>query len=80
MTDIDSVPLPSKGNWQFVDELKQPERFIFFWKRTQAYTDEADLQPGVLLSEDFPDPKGRLATAYDDLKNFFSAGGICTQG
>ena len=42
---------------------------------------QADLSAGVKLQIGFPDPKGRLETAYEDLRLFLAAGNVsCDEG
>ena len=46
------------------------------WKPATAGEEQADLSQGITIKKNFPDPEGRLQTAWDDLNSFLSAGGV----
>ena len=46
------------------------------WLKAKPNELQADLSFGVTIQPGFPDPKGRLQTAYEDLGLFLSAGGV----
>ncbi len=69
-------PQPGEDSWKFVDDLKGPMWTKLFWNKTRPGPQQADLSLGVNLKIGFPDPKGRLETAYEDLYNFFAAADI----
>ena len=78
---LDSLPpQPDEESWQFIEDLKSPLWSHHAWESTQessaAVLNQADLSQGVTIREDFPDPKGRLETAYRDLRAFFDAGDV----
>ncbi len=49
------------------------------WAKSSPGPQEAVLSGGVGLVSRFTDPKGRLQTAYDDLRQFLSAGGVSSE-
>ncbi len=62
---------PGEESWAFVEDLKKPVPFVTFWKEgTEPKPGQVDLRAGLALKRDFPDEKGVLATAYDDLSRF----------
>ena len=67
-------------NWEFIDELKLPERRIFNWKRRVPIKKESNLSAGIRLIRKFPNSSGSLQTAYDDLEKFFFECGIPLSG
>ena len=50
------------------------------WRRRRRRGAEASLGAGVSLAFKFPDPEGKLDTAYDDFRAFLAAGQIRTDG
>ena len=57
---------PSVKSWRFVRELREPlHRRVRWWRKSRGPRD-ADLSRGIALDWRFPDPGGRLATAYAD--------------
>lgn len=72
---------PAEDEWGFVQELSQPYKRHFYWDMNcSAASDEADLRVGVNILPRFPDPVGRLETAYADLRDFFVEGNINLDG
>jgi hypothetical protein len=71
---------PGPESWQFVKELSRPLKPHFNWTRGAAEKNEADLGCGVVIRKNFPDPEGRLKTAYDDLDGFFRTAGLSLDG
>ena len=71
---------PPESEWKFVDELKRPLWHVHGWTSRRAREGEADLSGGVQWSGEFPDPRGSLQTAYDDLEKFCAAGGVGLAG
>lgn len=69
-------PQPGEERWHFIEELKAPMWTRHPWGTTRPGPQQADLSGGVRVKAGFPDPKGRLQTAYDDLQRFFAAGGV----
>ncbi|MCZ2080303.1 MAG: hypothetical protein HUU41_02775 [Bryobacteraceae bacterium] len=75
--DIKNLPpQPGEERWRFTGDLKAPMWTRHGWGKTSPGPNDADLSAGVLLKTGFPDPKGRLETAYQDLREFLAAGGI----
>lgn len=76
-TYLANVPLqPGEDSWKFIDDLKSPMWTKHPWEKRPPASGQADLSKGVTIKEDFPDPAGRLKTAYEDLKTFLSAGNV----
>jgi len=71
---------PSISEWKFIETLKSPLHAKIAWKRCVKKSNEADLRKGVSLIFAFPDPSGKLDTAYADFRRFLSAGGITISG
>ena len=69
-------PQPGEDTWKFIDDLKAPMWTKHTWEKAVPGPRQADLSKGVVIKEGFPDPKGRLETAYADLRSFFAAGNI----
>ena len=75
--DVKNVPLqPGEDTWKFIEELKSPMWTQHEWDKADPGPEQADLSNGVKFQKGFPDSKGRLETAYDDLHHFFSAAGV----
>ncbi len=75
--DIKNVPpQPGEDTWQFIEELKSPMWTQHSWEKADPGPQQADLSKGVTIKESFPDPNGRLETAYADLRSFLAAGSI----
>jgi len=72
---------PPESSWRFVQELQSPLWHPLAWPppRPPRRT-EASLAQGVTLQAAFPDPRGRLDTAYRDLECFLDAAAIPRQG
>lgn len=67
---------PTMAEWTFVDELTRREPAQVNWDAGGAAEGCARLSCGVCLTRTFPDPKGVLDTAYDDLVQFFADAGL----
>ncbi len=74
---IDQVPpQPSRQSWHFVEDLKSPFWTKIEWENKKKTQSQVDLKGGIKLDTLFPDPKLRLQTVYEDLRNFCLAGKI----
>ena len=69
-------PQPGQETWKFIDYLKSPIWSQHGWESKVPDSGKADLSKGVTIKESFPDPKGLLTTAYEDLRLFFAAGNV----
>jgi hypothetical protein len=69
-------PQPGEDSWKFIEELKSPMWTQHIWKRADPGPQLADLSAGIDLMKGFPDTKGRLNTAYEDLRLFLAAGNV----
>ncbi len=69
-------PQPGEETWKFIDDLKSPMWVKHDWKPATAGENQADLSQGITIKKNFPDPDGRLQTAWDDLYAFLAAGGV----
>ncbi len=69
-------PQPGEESWHFIEELKAPMWTRHPWGTNRPGPQHADLSGGVQLKAGFPDPKGRLETAYEDMQRFLAAGGV----
>ncbi len=76
----DVPPQPGEDAWKFIEDLKSPMWVKHDWKPETATENQADLSQGITIKNSFPDPKGRLKTAWDDLNAFLSAGGVTSNG
>jgi hypothetical protein len=72
----DVPPQPSEDRWKFTEDLKAPMWTRHAWGTTRPGPQDAVLSGGVRLVFGFTDPNRRLDTAYDDLRQFLSAGGV----
>jgi hypothetical protein len=72
-------PQPGEDSWKFIEDLKSPLWTHQGWVKSVPGLQMADLSTGVRLQTGFPDPKGRLETAYQDLRSFLTAGGVSFQ-
>lgn len=62
---------PGEESWTFVEDLKKPVPFVLFWKEgSEPKPGQIDLRSGVAQKLDFPDEKGVLKSAYEDLDRF----------
>ena len=74
---LKNVPAqPGEDTWKFIEDLKSPVWTKHDWKPTTPDSQHANLSGGIQLKAGFSDPKGRLETAYEDLRGFLAAGGI----
>jgi hypothetical protein len=71
---------PGEDTWKFIDDLKSPMWTKHVWKTTSPDPQHIDFSGGVHVKAGFSDPKGRLETAYEDLRCFLDAGGISDNG
>ena len=69
-------PQPGEDTWKFIEDLKSPVWTKHDWKPATPDSQHANLSGGIQLKAGFSDPKGRLETAYEDLRGFLAAGGI----
>ncbi len=69
-------PQPGEDTWRFIEELRSPMWTQHKWEKADPGPKQADLSKGVTIKENFPDPKGRLESAYEDLRSFLVAGGV----
>ncbi len=69
-------PQPGEDRWHFTEDLKAPMWTRHAWGKTRPGPKHADLSGGVHLKAGFADPKGRLDTAYEDLRRFLAAGRV----
>lgn len=75
--DAESIPpQPPKESMYFIDDLKSPMWIRQPWGITKAESNEVDISNGITIKAGFSDPKNRLETAYQDLKDFLSAGNV----
>jgi hypothetical protein len=75
--DVESLPpQPAEDRWGFTEDLKAPLWTRHAWSKTRPAANHADLSGGVRLEMKFPDPQGRLTTAYEDLREFLAAGAV----
>jgi hypothetical protein len=79
---LKNVPAqPEEDSWKFIDDLKSPMWTKHAWEKAVPGIQQADLSAGVKLQMGFPDEKGRLETAYADLRLFLAAGNVsCENG
>ena len=74
---IKNVPSqPGEETWKFIEDLKSPMWTTHAWGKADPGAQQADLSSGVKIQMGFPDPNGRLVTAYEDLRLFLTAGGV----
>ena len=72
---------PDEDTWRFIEDLKTPMWSRHAWETANPAPQQADLSQGVTIKANFPDTKGRLETAYADLRSFFAAGSVsCDNG
>ncbi len=75
--DVNNLPpQPGEESWRFKEDLKSPMWSRHPWGKTHARPGDADLSRGITLKAGFPDPQGRLLTAYEDLRSFLAAGRV----
>lgn len=73
----DSIPPQPKEEYlKFIDDLKSPLWTKHDWLAAPPALNHIDVKKGITLHKNFPDSKGLLATAYDDLETFLRAGDI----
>ncbi|MCC6344689.1 MAG: hypothetical protein IT166_20990 [Bryobacterales bacterium] len=75
----DVPPQPGEDRWKFTEDLKSPMWTRHAWGATRPDAKDAVLSGGVRLVTGFADPKKRLDTAYEDLRQFLAAGGVGTE-
>ena len=74
---LNNVPAqPGEDTWKFIDDLKSPMWTKHAWDKAHPGPYEVDLSEGIKLQMGFPDAKGRLEAAYDDLRSFLAAGDV----
>jgi hypothetical protein len=74
MSQLTAEPVqPPKSAWTFVDELQCPLWHSVQWQTRDPRRGEVALKKGVSLPARFPDPRGVLETAYEDLDRFLVA-------
>ncbi len=66
---------PGEETWKFIEDLKSPMWVKHDWELAIAGEGQADLSHGIIIKKNFPDPDGRLQTAWTDLDAFLLAGG-----
>jgi len=71
---------PNQKDWKFVKELSEPVNLHFNWTRTLARENEADLNRGIKIENNFPAVNNNLETALNDLNIFFTAAKINLDG
>jgi hypothetical protein len=69
-------PQPGEDTWKFIEDLQSPMWSHHAWEKTVPGPQQVDLSDGVKLEIGFPDNKGRLETAYQDLYSFLAAGNV----
>lgn len=69
-------PQPPDETRYFIEDLKSPIWTTHPWITSAAGTGEVDLSGGIAIRKAFKDEKGRLETAYQDLKEFLEAGNV----
>jgi hypothetical protein len=72
----DLPPQPGEDRWHFVEDLQAPMWTRHAWDAPYPGPRHADLSAGARLEARFPDPAGRLETAYEDLACFLAAGEV----
>ncbi|MCC6368940.1 MAG: hypothetical protein IT165_35915 [Bryobacterales bacterium] len=75
----DVPPQPGEDRWKFTEDLKSPMWTRHAWGVARPGAQDAILSGGVRLVTGFEDPKKRLDTAYEDLRQFLAAGGVRTE-
>ena len=74
---LKNVPLqPGIETWHFIEDLSAPMWTKHAWLNKSPDSNYVNLSGGVQLKIGFDDPKGRLETAYEDLRNFLAAGNV----
>jgi hypothetical protein len=74
---LKNVPAqPGEDAWKFIEDMKSPMWTKHVWVKADPGPQQADLSEGVKLQMGFPDSKGRLETAYEDLRLFLAAGSV----
>ena len=75
--NLENLPSqPGEDRWHFRDDLKAAMLTRHAWGASRPAPRQADLSGGVRLVPGFPDPAGRVDTAYEDLRRFLEAGGV----
>ena len=74
---LKNVPAqPGEDTWKFIEDLKSPMWTRHPWDKANHGPQQVDISAGVKLQMGFPDPNGRLETAYEDLRMFLAAGKV----
>ncbi|MEO5996566.1 MAG: hypothetical protein ABIN89_07550 [Chitinophagaceae bacterium] len=73
---MDVPPQPGEETWHFIEDLKAPLWTKHPWKMKSIGEGYANLSGGVKIKDFFNEPATRLATAYEDLRQFFKAGSV----
>ena len=72
---------PGEESWTFVEDLRKPLPFTLFWKEgSTPQPGQVDLRAGLTVKRSFPDEKGVLKTAYDDLEAFIVSAKLAKKG
>ena len=71
---------PPESSWAFVEELQSPLWGTLAWQPRPARRGEVGFPTGWTLVGGFPDTRGRLDTAYQDLERFGAAAGLSGSG
>jgi len=71
---------PGEDTWKFVADLQSPLWNSHGWSPRSAASGEANLQDGIRVDSQFPDPEGLLKTAYGDFSDFLAAGKVPQNG
>jgi hypothetical protein len=72
---------PGEDTWKFIEDMKSPILTQHAWEKVVPGSQQADLSAGVKIHMGFPNSKGCLKAADEDLRLFFTAGGVsCENG
>jgi hypothetical protein len=69
-------PQPGEDTWKFIEDLKCPMWTKHAWEKAVPGSKQADLSAGVKIHMGFPNSKGCLKAADEDLRLFFTDGGV----
>lgn len=73
-------PLPEIKNSGIIEELSEPINWLRPLRKDKVRADEADLNCGITLFPQFPDPEKLLETAYDEFLRLCNEFGIPATG